>query len=56
MMSDHSKKPLKLSDIAQQFRELQQLRQQVHEAELDFSRDSPAVLRAADRAQNPNEK
>jgi hypothetical protein len=34
-----SKKPKQPSDIAGQFRELQQLRKLVHEAELEFSRN-----------------
>ena len=38
-MLDLPKKSRKSSDIAGQFRELQQLRNQVHEAELEFSRN-----------------
>jgi hypothetical protein len=58
MTSDHPRKPRKPSDIAQQFRELQQLRKQVHEAELDFSRNSAdvdvKVEANARRPQNPS--
>jgi hypothetical protein len=39
MMSDLPKKPKKPSDIADQLRELQQLRKQVHETELELSRN-----------------
>jgi hypothetical protein len=42
-MSDYPKKPRKPSDIARQFRELQQLRKQVQEAELDCSRNRADV-------------
>lgn len=58
MTSDHPKKPMKPCDIARQFRELQQLRKQVHEAELDFSRNNADVdLKVDDdprRPQNPS--
>jgi len=55
-MLDYPKKPMKPSDLARQFRELQQLRKQVHEAESNFSRDSADVLKVADSMQNPNER
>jgi hypothetical protein len=38
MLSDRPKRPRQPSDIAGRFRELQQLRKLVHEAELEFSR------------------
>jgi hypothetical protein len=38
MTSDRPKKPKKSSNIAEQFKELQQLRERVQKAELDFSR------------------
>jgi hypothetical protein len=41
MMSDRPKKPKQPSDIARRFRELQQLRKQVHAAELERSRCHP---------------
>jgi len=44
MMSDRPKKPKQPSDIAGQFRELQQLRKLVHEAELEFSRSPRADI------------
>ena len=37
MTSDSSKKSEKPSDIAEQFKQLQQLREQVRKAELNFS-------------------
>ena len=39
MTSDHPKKPKKPSDIAEQFEALLQIRKQVHQAELDLSRN-----------------
>jgi hypothetical protein len=42
-MSDHPKKARKPSDIARQFRELQQLRKQVREFELCFLRQGADV-------------
>jgi hypothetical protein len=39
MTSDRPNKPKKPSDVAGQFRELQQLRKQVHDAELELLRN-----------------
>jgi hypothetical protein len=48
MTSDRLKEPKKPNDIAVQFRELQQLRRQVHEAELKFPRKRKSSLRATE--------
>jgi hypothetical protein len=39
MMSNRPKKPKQPNDIAARFRELQQLRKLIHEAELELSRN-----------------
>ena len=41
MTSDHPRKAKKASDLAEQFKELLQVRKQVHEAELDLRNRSP---------------
>jgi hypothetical protein len=56
MMSDRPKMPKKPSDLANQFRELQQLRQRVREAELAAGREKQgarASLKVSGRTANP---